>query len=112
MAEPADRVRAVFDHAVELETAAARSAYLDEVCADSPSLRREVEGLLAAYDHANCFLEKPLPSTGPFSQGEMTGIRIGRYKLLQQIGEGGMGTVYLAEQTEPVRRMVALKVIK
>ena len=60
-------------------------------------------------------MERPAPETEALAEapvGEKTGDRIGRYKLLQQIGEGGCGVVYLAEQTEPVRRRVALKIIK
>ena len=91
-------------------------AYLDEACDDDPQVRERVEKLLAAHAKAGNFLHQPAPcSLGtvdvpPGQEGP--GSVIGPYKLLQQIGEGGMGTVYMAEQTEPVRRMVALKIIK
>ena len=96
-----------------------RAAYLDQVCAGNPELRRQVERLLAAHECADDFL--PAPAVNPTSVEairrdasftEKPGDRIGRYKLLEQIGEGGCGVVYMAEQEEPVRRRVALKVIK
>jgi serine/threonine protein kinase/tetratricopeptide (TPR) repeat protein len=105
---------------------AERAAYLDEACAGDPALRAEVEALLRAHAEAGSGLQQPLveeeaspavgesspqPDTGSFPT-ERTGVRIAPYKLLQQIGEGGMGVVYMAEQEEPVRRQVALKIIK
>jgi serine/threonine protein kinase/tetratricopeptide (TPR) repeat protein len=104
-----------------------RAAYLEKACADDPELRKRIEALLAVHDRAASFLETPPPgaqgappgaeaSGAPIdlsrSPAEKPGDRIGRYKLLQQIGEGGCGVVYMAEQEEPVRRRVALKVIK
>ena len=78
------------------------------------SPRRRVELLLEADDRTAGILERgPDGLTGPHEPpGERPGDRVGPYKLLQQIGEGGMGVVYMAEQTEPVRRRVALKIIK
>jgi len=90
-----------------------RGAYLDSACGANQELRREVESLLRAHDASGSFLREPStlpPVSEPVSEGP--GTRIGPYKLLQQIGEGGMGVVYMAEQQEPVRRMVALKIIK
>jgi predicted unusual protein kinase regulating ubiquinone biosynthesis (AarF/ABC1/UbiB family) len=94
-----------------------RSAYLERACGADEELRQRVERLLKAHDQAGDFLEKPPPeavveSKPRASAGENVGDRIGRYKLLQQIGEGGCGVVYMAEQEEPVRRRVALKIIK
>jgi serine/threonine protein kinase/Tfp pilus assembly protein PilF len=93
-----------------------RLAFLERACGDDTNLRQRVEGLLRSHDSAGDFLEKPPPDTlesGPqASIGEKPGDRIGRYKLLEQIGEGGCGVVYLAEQEEPVHRRVALKVIR
>jgi WD40 repeat protein len=92
-----------------------RAAYLDEACGADGALRGRVEGLLRSHDDAGSFLDKPpLPTaaTGSVPATEPPGAVIGRYKLLQAIGEGGFGVVYMAEQKEPVRRRVALKVIK
>jgi eukaryotic-like serine/threonine-protein kinase len=93
-----------------------RAAYLDQACADDPALRERVEALLRAEGAAGDFLESPAP--GPAVNvdeqpvGEVPGTVIGPYKLIEQIGEGGMGTVWMAQQTEPVRRLVAVKLIK
>ncbi len=108
-------VKEIFDHAHEVRSAAERRAYLDQACAGQPGLRQKVDDLLRAYDEAGSFLESPPESPGtvdlpPITEGP--GSRIGPYKLLQQIGEGGMGVVYMAEQEQPVRRRVALKIIK
>src|SRR6266446_1384726 len=108
---------AVFEAALQIAVSD-RCAYLDKTCAGNTELRRRVEGLLGAFDRAGGFLKEPaVPTTGrtvAFSlpPAEKPGDRIGRYKLLEQIGEGGCGVVYVAEQEEPVRRRVALKVIK
>jgi serine/threonine protein kinase len=107
--------KAVFDHAHEILAPADRDAYLDQACADEPELREKVAALLRAYDEAGSSLDPPspaFPATSGSGLAEGPGSRIGPYKLLQQIGEGGMGVVYMAEQTEPVRRRVALKIIK
>jgi hypothetical protein len=110
----------VFTEALRCVTPAARAAYLDGACGMDTALRRRVEALLRAAESAGDFLEKP-PTGLAAGDGstlvvtgfnEKPGDRIGRYKLLQQIGEGGCGVVYMAEQEEPVRRRVALKVIK
>ncbi|HEV8541801.1 MAG TPA: protein kinase [Verrucomicrobiae bacterium] len=113
------RKEAIFDAALGL-TVAQRTAYLARVCGEDAQLRLEVENLLRAHQNSGDFLEEPaLPSpdktvlsaqVAPLT--EKAGDKIGRYKLLQQIGEGGCGAVYMAEQEEPVRRRVALKVIK
>jgi serine/threonine protein kinase len=79
-------------------------------------LREQVEALLRAHESAKTFMDKPAVIAGAetlvVKPAEQAGDRIGRYKLLQQIGEGGWGVVYMAEQEEPVRRRVALKIIK
>src|SRR5262245_37604252 len=106
---------ALFAAALELP-AAERSAFLDRACRADEKLRQRIEGLLQAHDAAGNFLEVPppdaMPSEPPTTVGEKPGDRIGRYTLLEQIGEGGCGVVYVAEQEEPVRRRVALKVIR
>jgi serine/threonine protein kinase len=118
---------AIFHQALEKRTPEERAAFLDGACANDPELRRSVEALLQASAGVGSFLEKPVappaqcdnrgpeppPATidqRPIAEG--VGTRIGPYKLLQQIGEGGMGVVYMAEQEQPVRRRVALKIIK
>jgi eukaryotic-like serine/threonine-protein kinase len=132
--------RSIFMEALARETPAQRSAYLEKACGGDAAMRHRVEALLASHEQAGSFLGKPVPERlaqkrampvppeetraqpsvdgdgpGPFSPapgGEGLGSRIGPYKLLQQIGEGGMGTVYMAEQEIPVQRKVALKIIK
>src|SRR5437762_10319699 len=114
--------RDIFIAALQKEDPAERPAYLDEACARQPELRRQVEHLLRLHEGAGSFLENPAAESGatgaiqdaaePASSPEAPGAIIGPYKLLQQIGEGGMGTVWMAEQTQPVQRKVALKVIK
>ncbi len=96
-----------------------RAAHLDQACGNDAELRRKVEALLRSHNQIGELpwniprREFPLPARpGASKQGEKPGDRIGRYKLLQQIGEGGCGIVFMAEQEEPVRRRVALKVIK
>lgn len=109
-------VKAVFDHAIEIESADDRRAYLDQACADDPDARQKVEALLRAYEEAGSFMESGPPGlAGTVEHPRITegpGSLIGPYKLLQQIGEGAFGVVYMAEQREPVRRKVALKIIK
>src|SRR5262245_30999708 len=107
--------REIFDAALAIEAPAARSAYLDRACAGDPALREHLDGLLAVQGQLGSFLESPaspLVATTAEAVGERPGTVIGPYKLMEQIGEGGMGLVFVAEQTQPVRRRVALKVIK
>ena len=119
MTEPPDRELELFEVASQFP-AAERAAYLEQACLGDPELRQRLAELLQAGDEAGTFLETPA-SVAPTSAAtirlaqapaEKAGDKIGRYKLLQQIGEGGCGVVYMAEQEEPVRRRVALKVIK
>src|SRR5438552_6441714 len=122
MSNPMDREVAVFSAARRLP-AAERVAYLDEACAGDAALRQRVEDLLLAGEEAGGFLrdpasgaQRPADAVGSpnapqntAATGEKVGERIGRYKLLQQIGQGGCGVVDMAEQEEPVRRRVALE---
>jgi tetratricopeptide (TPR) repeat protein len=94
-----------------------RAAFLDRACAGDLDLRRRIEALLASHERAGIFLEEPLTWELDevrlrMTAGEKPGDRVGNCRLLQQIGEGGCGVVFLAEQEEPIRRRVALKVIK
>jgi serine/threonine protein kinase len=114
-----------------------RDAFLEQACADNAALRQRIEALLQAHDNPGGFLNQPavnLAATAASQPGQVAagespdwsngeapdphppaegpGSRIGPYRLLQQIGEGGMGAVWMAEQTQPVQRRVALKVIK
>src|SRR5262245_178853 len=112
-------VKELFDNALALESLAERTAYLDQACAGASELRERVEGLLKAYEAAGSFLQSPAVAAAPVLPPTMDqpqirerpGMIIGPYKLIEPIGEGGMGTVYMAQQTEPVRRVVALKII-
>ena len=114
-------VEEIFAEALRLPTPEDRAAYLKQACGKDEPMRRRVEALLQDHDHAGGFLDNPPAAvfaktlaitTGMVPLTEKPGDRIGRYKLLQQIGEGGCGVVYVAEQEQPVRRRVALKVIK
>ncbi|HXP62899.1 MAG TPA: serine/threonine-protein kinase, partial [Dongiaceae bacterium] len=107
----------LFEAARKLAGAAQRRAFLQAACQDDPALRQRVEQLLEDLPAADEFftdarVEPPTPAAVLGQMTEKPGDRIGRYKLLQRIGEGGMGVVYMAEQEEPVRRRVALKIIK
>jgi serine/threonine protein kinase len=113
----ADRKRAksIFQDAAEIASLAEREAFVAAQCGDDEALRREVADLLEHHAQARGFLEAPANAPVPTveqSPAESPGAVIGPYKLLQQIGEGGMGTVWMAQQTEPVKRLVAVKLIK
>src|SRR5688572_22372681 len=100
----------LFLEAVEKPPGESRAAYLDEVCGTDVALREQIESLLAANDRAGTFLESPAAgltqTTDQSSITERPGTVIGPYKLLQQIGEGGMGVVFMAEQSKPIQRTV------
>ncbi|HXJ59359.1 MAG TPA: serine/threonine-protein kinase, partial [Verrucomicrobiae bacterium] len=110
----------LFVTALDIRDPAQRRAYLDRVCSGDEPLRREVDSLLAAHERQGEFLQKRPTilagasgsTAGDETIAEKAGQRIGRYKLLEPIGEGGFGVVWMAEQEEPVRRRVALKIIK
>ncbi|MCI0357904.1 MAG: protein kinase, partial [Planctomycetaceae bacterium] len=122
MSEPTCE-QSIFLQAIALAAPAERAAFLDEACRDKPKLRADLNALLAAHDRLGGALPptgadlsgpEAAPSTGlpTSSSSEVRGTIIGSYKLIEQIGEGGMGTVWMAQQTEPVKRVVALKLIK
>src|ERR1043166_1094698 len=117
MKSPIQRQLEVFSAALERPAGPERDAFLTEACAGDAGLGQHGEALLTGHEQAATFLDKAAGAAGlagthivPIT--EKAGDKIGRYKLLQQIGEGGCGVVYMAEQEEPVRRRVALKVIK
>ncbi len=99
----------IFEAATALP-AADRPAYLDQACAGQPELRARIEALLRSHEVTG-FMEHPTV-VPPGPPTEQPGDLIGRYKLMEKIGEGGFGVVWVAEQQEPVRRRVALKIIK
>ena len=115
MTPQADKAKSIFLDAAEMASDEERRSYVEAKCGDNAELRREVESLLHHHGQLESFLETPagpVAATVDQPPAERPGTMIGRYKLLQEIGEGGMGVVYMAEQREPVRRKVALKVIK
>ncbi|HEX4263321.1 MAG TPA: tetratricopeptide repeat protein [Verrucomicrobiae bacterium] len=114
MNDEPNRELAIFDAALRLPIEE-QAAYLGRECGDDHALKARVEALLRANAEAGDFMEESVGSSQLRSAnaiGEKPGDRIGRFKLLQQIGEGGCGVVFMAEQEEPVRRKVALKIIK
>jgi serine/threonine protein kinase len=115
MPDPELTLDAIFCGAIELRSPDARAAYLAEACGKNDELQRQMESLVAAHFLAGNFLSPPqvhADSTAAWPKLDITGTQIGPYKLLEQIGEGGMGVVYVAEQASPMKRRVALKVIK
>jgi serine/threonine protein kinase len=116
MMETDHDVKAIFCEVLELTSDRDRSAYLNQACGEDAVLRSRVEALLKAYGESSSFLEAPVGiptvTVDPSPLTESPGTVIGPYKLLESIGEGGMGLVYMAEQQRPVRRKVALKIIK
>ena len=114
MSDSRESVKTIFGRALEVQSAQERADYLDAACAGNALLRTEVEDLLGAIARAGDFLGGSSPADATVDQPitELPGQTIGRYKLLEEIGEGGMGVVYMAEHREPVRRKVAVKIIK
>lgn len=105
----------IFIEALQFKSLADRASFLNEACNGKPDMRRDVESLLRAHQRAGRFLEQnPLEvmfaEENPISEGP--GTLIGSYKLLELLGEGGFGMVFMADQEKPVRRRVALKIIK
>jgi serine/threonine protein kinase len=122
MADPQPALRAIFCEALDCQTPHEQAAYLDQACQGRAELRARVEALLRANAEASGFLGEPAANPTPpggeaaaadaLRLAEGPGTVIGPYKLLEQIGEGGFGVVFMAEQTQPLRRKVALKIVK
>src|SRR5262245_19219620 len=108
--------RSIFLAALDIDDPSERSAHLDRACAGDPALRAQVEQLLKAHQQPGPFMERPAPAlvatVDEPSVSECPGTVIGPYKLREPIGEGGFGVVFLPEQQQPIRRKVALKVLK
>jgi serine/threonine protein kinase/tetratricopeptide (TPR) repeat protein len=110
MSDQASSEKSIFEAAIDKASSEERAAYLDQACGSNTVLRQEVEALLAAHDRLGSFHPAATVDEPPLA--EKPGTVIGPYKLMEQIGEGGMGQVFVAEQQHPVRRKVALKIIK
>ena len=111
MPDHGEHVAALFEAAVSLDPEQ-RSAFLDRACGENGSLRQAVEELLQADAAAGSFLKDPMFNLPTADNGHASQAAIGPYTLLELIGQGGMGEVWLAEQRQPVRRRVAIKLIK
>jgi serine/threonine protein kinase/WD40 repeat protein len=117
MEETSPEIQSIFADAIERPSPEERAAFLKAECGDNFELRRQIEALLRAHDESDGFLEDSPPTTEfmPHTDEPITerpGTVIGPYTLLEQIGEGGFGIVFMAEQARPIRRTVALKILK
>jgi len=118
------RVKELFVAALDLPDVQARKGFLDHECGADAELRQRLDVLLAAHDSPHSALNQPLVAEAPGATAAFESLKdaapaeavgsviAGKYKLLQEIGEGGMGSVFMADQTHPVKRRVAVKVIK
>src|SRR5262245_6362037 len=107
-------IDSIFCSAIEIESPDERRALVEQACREDDDLKQQVQRLLHAHFHGRSILDAPVPPAARIDElpAESAGTVIGPYKLLEQIGEGGFGVVFVAEQTQPVRRKVALKVLK
>jgi serine/threonine protein kinase/Tfp pilus assembly protein PilF len=105
----------IFNAARQIETPEARRLYIEQACGADHDLQARIEALLRVHQEERSFLERPTKEIGAIlgsPVSEAPGTQIGPYQLLRQLGEGGMGTVFLAEQLQPVQRKVAIKIIR
>lgn len=105
-----DRVEAIFNSAIEIESDSERQSFIEQACAGDVELLRAVRRLIENHFRAGSFLQPPAQPAHP--AGEQPGDMVGPYKLLEKIGEGGFGVVFSAEQRHPMRRLVAVKILK
>src|SRR5439155_6870686 len=107
-------IDSIFCSAIEIESPEERRVLVEQACGDDVDLRNQVERLLHAHFHGRSILDAPVQPVATVDEllRETAGTVIGPYKLIESLGEGGMGTVWMAQQTEPVKRLVALKLIK
>src|SRR5499427_2189668 len=112
MKSDVDRLREIFGQAQQIESDTQRERYLTDACQGDAELRQQVDSLLMAHKEAGDFLAQTIQLPSADFEPDPNGTFVGRYKLLEKIGEGGFGVVYMAEQQEPVQRKVALKIIK
>ncbi|MEZ6090633.1 MAG: serine/threonine-protein kinase [Pirellulaceae bacterium] len=110
MSQPCEQ--SIFLNAIEYEDSVGREAYLDQACRDDKQLRRSVDALLRAHERPSHPLDRPPVALPRPAIKSRVGTTIGPYRLMEQIGEGGFGLVFVAQQLSPVRRQVALKIIK
>src|SRR5260370_14395992 len=113
--QPANPLESIFAAAVEISTEAERRRFVEQACADDTELKQRVEEMVENHFRAGNFLEPPtagVVASADVPIVERPGSVIGKFKLLEQIGEGGFGIVFMAEQHDPIRRKVALKVLK
>ena len=107
-----ERIEALFHEALPL-AGAARAALFETACADDPTLRSEVERLLDAHDRAGGFIQVPAATLGGAAEGSVAGTRVGAFRVVRELGRGGMGAVYLAERADGgFAQTVAIKLIK
>jgi tetratricopeptide (TPR) repeat protein/serine/threonine protein kinase len=115
MADPQVELRDLFCEALDRHTPEEQAAYLDQACQGKPEMRCRLDALLRLHDEARTFMKRPATGVlakAPEANREGPGTHLGAYELVEQIGEGGFGLVFLAEQQHPVRRQVAVKVLK
>src|SRR5262245_19916910 len=114
MIDSPSAAKSIFGHALDIHSPAERADYLDDACQGNAALRAEVDELIGAVSRAGNFLVafSSDEQVGNEPAAEEAGALVGPYKLQEQIGEGGMGLVFMAEQQQPVRRQVAVKIIK